>query len=77
MENTNNLFKICARCLFRVPLSKPMCKTCGSREFVTSDEKNDVRKRQAIMIEWPSLLNLQSRLFTKNAPSEPADNLFS
>ena len=37
MRPDAKLFKVCERCLFRVPLNRALCKTCGSKNFLYHD----------------------------------------
>ncbi len=39
MGKDKQLFKICERCLFRVPVERSMCKTCGCKKFAHYDEE--------------------------------------
>jgi ribosomal protein L40E len=77
MENSTNLFKICTRCLFRVPLVRSMCKTCGNRDFVRNDEIANSTKQKAVTIDWPILINWRNHLLPTNAPADPAENPYT
>jgi len=58
MEKTNDVFKICSRCLFRVPWRRAMCKTCGSSEFVCQDQTPETAPERSVVVELPKLMRM-------------------